>query len=257
MKTLLVEQRGGVAYVTLHRPEVRNAFDEILIAELTEVFAHVDARLAVLAGAGKVFCAGADVDWMRRSIDRTEEDNRRDAERMAAMFRAINECTCPVIGRIHGAALGGGVGLASVCDIVLAADDATFAFSEVKLGLLPAVISSFALRKVGESAARRYFLTAEMFSASEAKRIGLVHEVVPPGELDGRISEITSLLLRNGPLAVREAKKLIRTIMPMPWDDALGYATAKIARVRTSPEAQEGLRAFLEKRPAAWLPPLE
>ena len=253
MKTLTLDNRDGIAIVTLNRPDVRNAFNDIVIAELTEVFARLDARAAILQGAGKVFCGGADVEWMKGSITRAEADNRADAERMAAMFRTINECPCPFVGRLHGAAMGGGCGLAAVCDIVVASDDTQFAFSEVKLGIIPAVISSFALRKIGESAARRYFITGEAFDAAEARRIGLVHEVAAPDQLDVKVAEIIELLRVAGPQAAREAKKLIRTIMPLPWDDALKYAAATIARVRTSPEGQEGLRAFLEKRKAGWL----
>lgn len=254
MKTLTLDNRDGIAIVTLNRPDVRNAFNETVIAELTDVFAILDARAAILQGAGKVFCGGADVEWMKGSITRSEADNRADAERMAAMFRTMNECPCPVVGRIHGAAMGGGCGLAAVCDVVVASDDTKFAFSEVKLGIIPAVISSFALRKIGESAARRYFLTGETFDAAEARRIGLVHEVVKPDQLDVKVAELIELLRVAGPQASREAKKLIRAIMPLPWDDALTYAAATIARVRTSPEGQEGLRAFLEKRKAGWLP---
>lgn len=254
METITVETRDGVATVTLNRPDVRNAFNETVIAEMTEVFSKLDARAAVLRGAGKVFCGGADAEWMRRSADRTEAENRADAERMAAMFRAMNECPVPLVGRVHGAVMGGACGFVGVCDVVVAAADCKFAFSEVRLGVVPAVISPFVLRKMGESAARRWFLTGETFDAAEARRLGLVHEVVSPGALDGKIAEIVGKLLEAGPQAAREAKKLIRTVMPLPWDEALDYAAATIARVRASPEGQEGLRAFIEKRKAGWLP---
>jgi methylglutaconyl-CoA hydratase len=260
LRTLRLERAGPVLRVVLSRPDVRNAFDAGMIAELGSAFGEVaraagspDApRAVVLAGEGKLFCAGADVNWMRASADRTEEENREDARAMAAMFRAVDECPLPVVGRVQGVAFGGGVGLAACCDVVVAAEDARFSFSEVKLGILPAVISTFALAKIGPGQARRWFLTGEVFDARRAREIGLVHEVVPAAELDGAVDAITTSLAANGPQAIREAKALIRRVAGMRRDEALEHCAATIARVRVTREAQEGLRAFLEKREPAW-----
>ncbi|MBA3725125.1 MAG: enoyl-CoA hydratase/isomerase family protein [Armatimonadetes bacterium] len=252
MSSLLVSQSDGVAHISLNRPDVRNAFDDMLITELTEAFRTVDARAVVLAGEGKVFCAGGDLNWMRRSIGYTEQQNLDDARKLAEMFRAIDECPCAVIGRVQGAAYGGGVGLASVCDIVVADTEARFCFSEVKLGLAPAVISSFALRKIGVSAARRYFLSAEIIDAETARGIGLAHEVVPLGQMDAAVSKLVESLMRAGPQAVREAKSLMRTLLDVSPKDALEVSAEAIARLRVSPEGQEGVSAFLEKRKPSW-----
>ena len=206
----------------------------------------------VLAGEGKIFCAGADVNWMRASADASEAENSEDARRMAAMFRAIDECPVPVVGRVQGVAFGGGVGLVACCDIVVAAEDARFSFSEVRLGILPAVISTFALAKIGAGQARRWFLSAEVFPAVRAREIGLVHEVVAEMELDAAVEGVASALTANGPRALREAKALIRRVAGLERDAAIEHCAETIARVRISPEAQEGLRAFLEKREPAW-----
>ena len=255
----LERREDGIGRVVLHRPEVRNAFHAALIQELTDCFRTLcqeeDLRAIVLAGAGKVFCAGADANWMRASVDFTPEENRRDALRMAEMLRAIDECPVPVIARVQGAALGGGVGLIAACDIVVAAKDAQFALSEVRLGIVPAVISPFVLRKVGIANARRYFLTGERFSAHRAREMGLVHEVVPPDALDDAVEGILREILKNGPQAVREAKALIRRVPALPPDEVSEHCAETIARLRASPEGQEGLRAFLEKRPPRWVPP--
>ncbi|HWP31339.1 MAG TPA: enoyl-CoA hydratase-related protein [Fimbriimonadales bacterium] len=253
MKSLILEKSGDVLYVRLNRPEVRNAFDDNLIREITEVFSHIDTmlRAVVLSGEGKVFCAGGDLEWMRSSITLSEEENRVDAERLAEMFRAIDECSCPVVGKVHGAAFGGGLGLVSVCDVVVAAEGTKFCFSEVKLGLSPAVIAPFALRKIGVAAARRYFLTAEVFDAQEAKRIGLVHEVELHDHLESRVNEILSAIRETGPNAVREAKRLIRKIVPLE-DNVMRECIETIARLRVSEEGQEGVKAFLEKRSPSW-----
>jgi len=254
--TVRIAIDGPVARVTLVRPEVRNAFNAEMIAELTTGFEELggdeELRVIVLAGEGKVFCAGADVNWMRASADATEEENREDARRMAAMFRAVDECPVPVVGRIQSAAFGGGVGLAACCDVVVAATDARFSFSEVKLGILPAVISTFALAKIGPGQARRWFLTAEVLTAEQARDAGLVHEIVPAEELDGRVDRIVDALVANGPKAVREAKALIRRVAGLDRKAALEHCAETIARVRVSPEGQEGLRAFLEGREPAW-----
>jgi methylglutaconyl-CoA hydratase len=240
MGGLRVERDGGVLRVTLARPERRNAFDAALIADLTAAFADIgDAHAVVLAGEGETFCAGADIDWQRSAIDLTFEENVEDALRLYKMCEAIDRCPAPVVGRIQGYALGGGSGLAACADVAVAAADATFGFTEVKLGIVPAVISPFVLPKIGQHA-RRYFLTGERFDAQTALRIGLVHEVTE--ELDTTVQGIVDELLSSGPNAVREAKQLIR-------EQPDGYETANIAaRMRTSEEGQERLRAFLERR---------
>src|SRR5689334_11627727 len=246
---LLVERDGPVEYVTLNRPDVRNAFNETLIAELTSWAASVrdDAalRAVVLSGAGKSFCAGADISWMAKTVEFSEDENMRDAAAASHMFGALNTLPVPLIGRVHGAALGGGAGLAAVCDIVVAEEHAIFGFSEVKLGILPAVISPFVLPKIGRSAARELFLTGERFGAVRAKEIGLAHRVVAESAIDSTIASIVDELLRAGPEAVAAAKALI----PKVWDadrDAVTALTAReIATRRVSAEGQEGLRAFL------------
>jgi methylglutaconyl-CoA hydratase len=235
-----VVRDGDVLRVTLARPERRNAFDARVIGELTQVFKDVgDARAVVLAGEGEAFCAGADIEWQRSSIDLPYEENVEDAHKLYRMCEAIDRCPAPVVARIQGYALGGGSGLAACADIAVAASDATFGFTEVKLGIIPAVISSFVLPKIGQHA-RRYFLTGERFDAETALRIGLVHEVTE--ELDPTVQRIVEELLSSGPNAVREAKQLIR-------ERPDGHETAEIAaRMRTSEEGQVRLRAFLEQR---------
>jgi methylglutaconyl-CoA hydratase len=247
MGALRVERDGDVLRVTLARPETRNAFDAALIAELTEAFADVgDARAVVLAGDGPSFCAGADVEWMRAAAELDHAGNIADANRLRAMLEAIDGCPAPVIARVQGHALGGGVGLVACSDVVVADHDAVFAFSEVKLGIIPAVISPFALRKIGQSAVRRYFLTGERFSATTALRIGLVHEVAD--DLDGAVDWILGELRTAGPEAARGAKRLV-------LDRPSGAETVeRIAEHRTSDEGQEGLLAFLEGRPPSWSP---
>jgi methylglutaconyl-CoA hydratase len=239
---LKIERDGHVLRVTLARPERRNAFDAALIAELTEAFTDVgDARAVVLAGEGQSFCAGADVDWQRSAIDLSYEENVEDALRLYRMCETIDRCPAPVIGRVHGYALGGGSGLAACADIALAAPDAVFGFSEVKLGIIPAVISPFVLPKIGAHA-RRYFLTGERFDAETALRIGLIELIAD--DLDAAVDRVVSELLTAGPEAVREAKRLIR-------ERPGGEETAQIAaRLRAGEEGQEGLRAFLEGRSA-------
>ena len=244
MSALRVVSDGPVYRVTLARPARGNAFDAALIGELTEAFANVgDARVVVLAGEGQSFCAGADVDWQRASVDLTKAENIEDAARLYRMLAAIDECPAPVVARVQGYALGGGSGIAACADVVVAGEDATFGFSEVKLGIIPAVISPFVVARIG-SAARRYFLTGERFGAETALRIGLVDEVAPDPDVavEGLLTEILS----GGPHAVREAKRLLR-------DRPLAEDLPPIAaRLRASDEGQEGLRAFLEKRVPAW-----
>jgi enoyl-CoA hydratase/carnithine racemase len=241
--SLRVERDGSVLRVTLARPERRNAFDAALISELAEAFVDVGrARAVVLAGEGASFCAGADVDWMRSSVGLSYDQNVADANAMRQMFEAIDRCPAPVVARVHGHALGGGAGLVAAADIAFAAPGTAFAFSEVKLGIIPAVISPFALAKIGPAAARRYFVTGERFDAETALRIGLVHEVAD--DLDAAAERIVGELLSAGPLAARWAKRLVR-------ERPDGPETARwIAERRASEEGQEGLRAFLEKRPA-------
>ena len=256
-----VQHEGGVARVTLNRPDVRNAFNDALIQELTAWAESVQPggplRAAVLSGAGKVFCAGADLTWMSKTITYSHEENLRDARGLARMLEALNRLPIPLIGRIHGAALGGGIGLAAVCDIVVAAEDAIFGFTEVKLGILPAVISPFAIAKIGQSAARELFLTGARFTAARAREIGLVHTVVEPPDLDRAVAKHLNDLLSSGPRAVAAAKALIASIVASDPDAASEHSVEAIARQRVSAEGQEGMRAFLEKRTPAWIPPTE
>jgi methylglutaconyl-CoA hydratase len=242
----------GIARVTLARPDVRNAFDAEVIERLHEIFSEITAsdevRVVVLAGEGRVFCGGADINWMRASLDLSYETNLGDAERMSDMYRAIDNCPKPVIGRIHGAALGGGAGLAAVCDVAIAAQDAIFGFTEVKLGIIPAVISPFVLAKIGASHARALFLTGERFDAQRAKQIALVHEVVPVEELDAAVNRSVLELFTAGPSAVRAAKLLVHRVLDNSYDDSRTITTRAIAQQRISTEGQEGLRAFLERR---------
>jgi methylglutaconyl-CoA hydratase len=241
---LRVERDGPVARVTLTRPERRNAFDAELIAALTDAFADVgDARCVVLIGEGHSFCAGADVEWQRSSIDLTYEENVEDAMRLYRMMEAIESCPAPVVAAVQGYALGGGSGIVACCDVAVAAPDAVFGFSEVRLGIIPAVISPFVFPRIG-AAARRYFLTGERFDAETALRIGLVNEIA--ADLDGAVGTAVDALLAGGPEAVRAAKRLVR-------EAPQGRETAEIAATRrSSAEGQEGLRAFLEKRPPSW-----
>lgn len=246
MSGLRVEREAGVLRVTMTRPERRNAFDASLIAELTEAFAGVrDAPAVLLAGEGSSFSAGADVEWMRSSVELSYEENVADALRMRAMLDAIDSCPAPVVARVQGHALGGGCGLVACCDIVLAEPSAQFAFSEVKLGIVPAVISPFALAKIGTSAARRYFVTGERFTADVALRIGLVHEVT--ADLDAAVEAVLGELRSAAPHAARAAKELARAAL------SAQETAERIAAHRTSAEGQDGLRAFLEKRPPGWL----
>jgi methylglutaconyl-CoA hydratase len=245
MANLRVERDGDLLRVTLARPDRHNAFDADLISELAEAFVGVGrARVVILAGEGKSLSAGADVDWMRASVDLSQDENVADANALRRMLEAIDGCPAPVVARVQGYALGGGAGLVAAADIAIAAPDAVFAFSEVKLGIIPAVISPFALAKIGPSAARRYFLTGERFDAEAALRIGLVHEIAD--DLDAAVDRVVAELLSAGPHAVRWAKRLIRERPDGP------ETTRWIAERRASDEGQEGLRAFLDKRPPAW-----
>jgi enoyl-CoA hydratase/carnithine racemase len=245
VSALHVERDGSVLRITLARPDRRNAFDAELIAELSEAFVDVGrARAVVLAGEGASFCAGADVEWMRASVGLSLEENEADANAMRQMFETIDRCPAPVVARVQGHALGGGAGLVAAADIAITEPGAAFAFSEVKLGIIPAVISPFALAKIGAGAARRYFVTGERFDAATALRIGLVSEVAR--ELDAAIEGVLAELLSAGPHAARWAKRLVR-------ERPDGPETARwIAERRAADEGQEGLKAFLEKRPPSW-----
>jgi methylglutaconyl-CoA hydratase len=253
---ITTRREAAVEYLTLNRPEVRNAFNEHVIDELTR-WAHATAadtsvRCVVLDGAGKLFCAGADLTWMSKMVSYTREENVSDARAMASMFSALDTLPVPLIGRIHGAALGGGAGLAAVCDMVVCDEEAVFGFTEVKLGILPAVISPYALAKIGRSAARELFLTGMRFSAQRAKEIGLVHAVVPLAQLDAKVHEYVKEVLSAGPEGVAAAKGLIPKVWSRLAQDAMGITAESIAARRISAEGQEGMKAFLEKRKATW-----
>jgi len=256
---LRVERDGVVARVTLDRPDIRNAFNPELITALTDAFAAVasesadELRAVVLSGAGPTFCAGADVAWMRSAASLDEAASEADAGRLAAMLEAIDMCPAPVVARVQGAALGGGMGLCAVSDIVVATADATFGFTETRLGILPAVIGPYALAKIGETHARALFISGSRFGAARARDIGLVHEVVAAeAALDRRIEELLGELLAAGPTAAREAKALIRRLRGQPPAQARALTVAAIARQRSSAEGREGLSAFLEKRDPSW-----
>jgi len=253
---LRVEREGARARVVLARPQVRNAFNAELIARLRGAFEALgddpSVRAVILEGEGKTFCGGADVNWMRGSLELSESENVRDAEAMSDMFRAIDRCPKPVIARVHGAALGGGAGLCAVADAVVAYDDTIFGFTETKLGIIPAVISPFVLAKIGVSHARRLFLTGERFDAVRAQAIGLVHEVVGVDALDGTVDAIVGELDSAGPTAIAAAKALIAAVRAASYDESRAITARAIAKQRTGDEGQEGLRAFLERRAPAW-----
>lgn len=259
--TISVESNGSFARLTLNRPARRNAIDGRMVTELRELFEELtreqSLRGIVLAATGSVFCAGADIQWMQSAAPVSHSQAMDDARHLTLMFRAIDECPCPVIARVQGPAFGGGIGLMAVCDIVVAAEDATFSLSEARLGLIPAVIAPFLLRKTGESFLRRYCLTGETFSASAAHRSGLVHDVVPPSDLDDRITEVVEAIMRLAPQAVRESKALIHRIVPLSDGDRWAACTAANAGARGGPEAEEGLRAFVERRLPRWAKPEE
>jgi methylglutaconyl-CoA hydratase len=248
---------GKIATITMRRPEARNAFNAQLVQDLTNAFAELrpDTRLhaAVLTGDGPAFSAGADLNMMRASAAFTEEQNLNDALTMAGLFGAINTFPCPVVARVNGAAMGGGLGMVAVCDIVVAVETAQLAFSEVRLGIAPAVISPYVVRKIGEAQARMLFVTGEVFSAAYAREIGLVHIVTSPGDLDTAVEKKVNELLRAAPLAIRACKALALNVGRMDADEARRYTAGMIARLRVSEEGQEGLRAFLEKRKPDWI----
>ena len=256
--TLDVRRTGNVAHVTLNRPDVRNAFNQTSIAELTAVFEQLgtddSVRAVVLAAQGVAFCAGADLNWMKQMAGYDHAENLADAARLAAMLKTIYLCRTPVVAKVQGDCYAGGMGLVAACDIAISAEHANFCLSEVKLGLIPATISPYVIKAMGENAARRYFLTAERFDAIEAARIGFVQRAVPAEELDSAVDAIVKALISASPNAVREAKRLVRDIGGAPITDGLIHDTAeRIAAVRASDEGREGVRSFLEKRKPDWL----
>lgn len=254
--TLDVQSEKGVATVVLNRPEVSNAFNEMQIEEITKCFSQLSEDSSiyaiVLTGKGRHFCAGADLTWMQKVASFTREENVEDSRTMAHMFHVINTCPKPVVGSINGSAFGGGVGLVAVCDVAVCSDQAVFAFSEVKLGIVPAVISTYVVPKIGLSHARALFLTGERFTAQKALTIGLVHHVCPPEELDAKTKEHLSLLETSGPSAMKAAKTLLQNWSQLSEKEFRDYTTRLIADLRASEEGKEGIRAFLEKRKPVW-----
>lgn len=255
--TLEIERSKAAAWIWMNRPAVHNAFDESLIADLTDAFSMLDrddsVRAIILAGVGKSFSAGADLSWMRRQGEATFEKNIEDARRLAELFRTVSECGTPTVARVHGAALGGGMGLASACDICVASTQASFATSEVRFGIIPAAISPYVIRAIGERQAYRYFQTAERIDSTRAREIGLVHEVATPEDLDIRVQGIVDALLVGGPVAQSAATDLIRAVATHQVDESLVEETARrIATLRATAEAREGLNAFLDKRQPEW-----
>ncbi|MQY51345.1 enoyl-CoA hydratase/isomerase family protein [Rhodocyclus tenuis] len=257
-QSIVTEIDGAVGILSLMKPERHNAFDETLISEITAGLRQLEddrrVRVVIISAAGKSFCAGADLNWMKRAAAASDDENLADARRLGELLSTLNSLSKPTIARVHGPAYGGGVGLIAACDIAIASYDAIFSLSEVKLGLIPAVISPYVLAAIGERHARRYMLSAERFSAAEAYRIGLVHEIVPGIEqLDDAIAELVDTLLKNGPRAQAECKALIRVVAGQPIDDATIEETVRrITYVRASPEGREGLAAFLDKRRPDW-----
>ncbi|HET7436850.1 MAG TPA: enoyl-CoA hydratase-related protein [Thermoanaerobaculia bacterium] len=254
--TLLIDEADGVLTVTLNRPDVHNAFNDELIAEAIDLFSSLDTerlRAIVLRGSGSSFCAGADLNWMSRMVSYTRDENVRDSSQLAKMYALMNECPVPIVGRIQGAAIGGGVGLVSVCDVAISMERTKFGLSEVKLGILPAVISPYVIAKIGETHARALFLTGERFEGARALQIGLVHRLVDTEEaLDGAVYETITQLRTSGPEAVRECKKLIAHVASHELADAIPYTIEAIAARRVSEEGQSGMTAFLKKELAPW-----
>lgn len=255
--TLAVTAERHIATVTLNRPDVRNAFNETVIAELTGAFRALgdtpDVRAIVLTGTGPAFCAGADLNWMKKMAGYSDDENRADALTLAQMLHTVWVCPKPVIARVQGDTYAGGMGLVAACDIAVASATANFCLSEAKLGLLPATISPYVIRAMGEQAARRYFITAERFDAAEALRLGFLHAVVPPQELDEKVAEIAATLVNNSPNAVRESKRLVQEVAGREIDsDLLADTANRIAAIRASDEGRDGVRSFLEKRAPMW-----
>jgi methylglutaconyl-CoA hydratase len=259
--SLAVEHQGPLGIITMNRPERHNAFDDAIIQELTTALRAMEAedavRIVILSAAGKSFSAGADLNWMKRMSGFSRDENERDAMQLGALMRTLAHLRKPTLARVQGAAYGGGVGLVACCDLAIATQAATFALSEVRLGLIPAVVSPYVVAAIGERAARRYFMTGERFDAAEAWRLGLVHELAPDeDEMDAKLAEMVETLLGCGPVAQREAKELVRAVAGRPVTSELIQDTAgRIARIRASQEGAEGVSAFLEKRRASWVPP--
>lgn len=259
------EEKGKILRLQLNRPEVRNSFNEVLIEDLHTIFSALNlredsewsnVRAVILEGTGSSFCGGGDLNWMKKSLELTKEENLKDCQKLSHMFFTMDRCPVPLIGKIHGHAIGGGVGLVSVCDHVIADEDTTFSLSEVKLGLIPACIGPFVIAKIGPSQARSLFISGERFKAEKAKSIGLVHEVCSADELEKKTLEVAKRILEGGPDAIEAAKFLIHTLtrdlQKEEFSKSLEFASAELAQLRVLPEAQEGLRAFLEKRSPSW-----
>jgi len=258
MNALTITNQAAIRTITLCRPDVRNAFNDEVIAALKAAFIDAghaaDVRCVVLAAEGPAFCAGADLNWMRRMADYSRDENLADAGQLAAMLRAIYECPKPTIARVQGDVFAGGVGLVAACDMAVSVDTAMYCLSEVKLGLIPATISPYVIRAMGARASHRYFLTAERFSAAEAHRVGLVHEVVAADALDAKVAELTNALVSASPNAVRACKRLVQDVAEREIDDALvAHTVAGIADIRSSAEGKEGVQSFLQKRKPSWL----
>jgi methylglutaconyl-CoA hydratase len=259
-QTISLTLDNKTARVSLNRPEVRNAFNGLMLAELREVFLGLrdkeDVRVVVFTGSGTSFCAGADLNWMRQVKDYTYEENLKDSLVLAECLYAIYSCPKPVLGRINGPAIGGGTGMVAVCDIAIASGAAQFSFSEVKIGVVPACISPYVVRKMGEGICREFFLTGERLTAERARQAGLVNQVVPPESLDEAVRERVDQLLSSGPEALKVCKDLLEKVSSLPFAEARTYTAEVIARLRQSPEAQEGMAAYLEKRKPGWASPL-
>lgn len=256
--TLKTSLLNGVYTIQLNRPEVRNAFNDRVILDLQETFIKInsnpDVRVVVLSGEGPVFCAGGDLQWMKDSLSLQDRDNLEDTKKLAWMFDLINSCPKPVVGLVHGAAIGGGIGLISVCDYVIASKETVFSLAEVRVGIIPACIGPFVLAKIGETHARAYFISAERFTAARAHEIGLVHEVVEnPADLKTAAERIVKNLMQGGPGAIAAAKKLIHDLRHMEHPECLNYVAKTLAELRVTPEGQEGLKAFLDKRKPNWV----
>lgn len=261
-ETLQCELHQGVGLIWLNRPEVRNAMNDVMLAELAQALdaalSDDEVRMVLLAGRGKAFCAGGDLEWMKRARKMTKDEARADSGKLATVLRMLHDSPKPTVARVHGSAFAGGMGLLAACDIAIASADTRFCLSEVKLGLIPAMISPYVMKAIGERHARRYFLSAEVFEAAEAWRIGLVHNIVPEDELDGAVNALLGQLLAAGPQALGHCKRLIADVAGKPiTDDLIAETAQRIAEVRASDEAQEGIAAFFEKRSPAWLASLD
>lgn len=255
-QTIKTEYSDRVARVTLNRPEVRNAFNDVMISEMTDAFKNINnkdgLRVVVLTGQGQVFCAGADIHWMKSVINYTYEENLRDSQNLADMFHLMFNCPLPTIARVNGAVIGGGTGMVAVCDIVIASEKAVFSLSEVKLGLVPACISPYVIRRMGDKNCREYFLTGERLTAKKALAAGLVNQVVPDNELDKAVDERVKQLLSSGPEALAWCKQLLLNVPKMSGEEVVKYTAKVITKLRMSDEGQEGMKAFFEKRKPKW-----